>query len=96
VSITMGKTGTIRLHGRHLEQLRLAVFTRDKSACVDCGTHVAWDGFFRGHMSHIKSRGAGGSDCLENCVVKCRFCHLGKDHAYGPSGVKPCPKKVMW
>jgi len=47
------------------------------------------------HMAHGKSVGASGDDSPDNCSTKCIRCHIGKEHAYGKSGVKPCPKKVL-
>jgi 5-methylcytosine-specific restriction endonuclease McrA len=44
-------------------------------------------------MAHLVSRGRGGKDELSNVVTKCYDCHMVKEHSYGPSGVKPCPKK---
>lgn len=52
----------------------------------------AWDfdrfGWDVGEMAHIKSRGAGGSDTLDNVRTLCQPCHR-LEHAGG----KPCPRR---
>jgi 5-methylcytosine-specific restriction endonuclease McrA len=57
---------------------------------VECGDFVTWE---TGHMAHVVSKGRGGKDELSNVLTKCAKCHLVLEHAYGPSGVKPVPKK---
>jgi len=42
------------------------------------------------HWAHIKSRGAGGPDSVENTLASCDHCHALSHNAFG----KPCPKKV--
>ena len=84
-----GKLGRIRLKGKPLADLRRQCFTRDGWACVECGVGVSW---VSGHMAHIKSRGAGGSDVLENVRTLCGGpdgCHM-KEHNCGG---KPLPAK---
>jgi 5-methylcytosine-specific restriction endonuclease McrA len=93
----VGNTGTVRLDGQDLTELREACFRRDEMRCCSCGLRVNanlpdWHPR-RAHMAHIKSRGAGGSDILSNVRLLCAECHLVKEHAYGPSGEKPCPPK---
>lgn len=78
--------GNIRLHGRELEQLRLACLQRDKGKCRECGVKVsdqlpAWHPL-KFEMAHIKSRGAGGSDTLGNVKTSCKECHT-KQHTKG-------------
>jgi 5-methylcytosine-specific restriction endonuclease McrA len=92
-----------RLTGKALEQLRRDCFERDTYQCrhqtesedgmwmVSCLNKVTWES---GHMAYIVSRGRGGKDELPNVVTKCAGCHIGIEHSYGPSGVKPCPPKV--
>lgn len=62
---------------------------------VRCFKLVVWErGLWNsGHLAHIVSRGRGGADTVENCTTKCGSCHIGIEHSYGPSGVKPCKKK---
>jgi 5-methylcytosine-specific restriction endonuclease McrA len=90
-----------RLKGAALEQLRRDCFERDGYRCQgfihsECGLWftcrklVTWES---GHMAHIVSRGRGGPDVIDNVVTKCGDCHIGIEHSYGPSGIKPCPRK---
>jgi len=68
----VGHLGRIRLKGEALAALRRECFTRDGWACVECGKRVSWAS---GHMAHTVSRGAGGSDVLENVLTKCEEHH---------------------
>lgn len=52
----------------------------DVQRTMRCGIPVTWES---GHMAHIKSRGAGGIDTLDNVVTKCAHCHLIKEHTLG-------------
>ncbi len=82
----------VRLRGVEMAELRRAVYVRDGLACVDCHRALTLDGMnahSRMELSHLKSRGAGGSDTMENCVARCRECHQ-KSHNCGG---KPVPKK---
>jgi len=95
-----------RLRGRAMEQLRREVFARDGYRCqhlltslgihegvewfVKCLRPVTWES---GHLAHIVSRGRGGKDEASNLLTKCPDCHIGIEHSYGKSGVKPCPVK---
>jgi 5-methylcytosine-specific restriction endonuclease McrA len=78
-----GKLGRIRLKGEALAALRRQCFTRDGWSCVDCGRGIGWAS---GHMAHIKSRGSGGSDVIENVRTKCGDCHDAEHH---PKAVPP-------
>jgi hypothetical protein len=93
-----------RLKGQEMSDLRLFVFMRDRGRCQHvlrrdefgdpvaiCGKETPWES---GHLAHIVSRGAGGPDTPENTCWKCADCHLVREHTYGPSGVKPVPKKI--
>jgi len=77
---TQPKPKTIRLKGKALENLRREVFERDRGFCQQCGVWVSWKD---GHMAHIKSRGAGGEDAMENTVWKCPYCHIFLEHTKG-------------
>ena len=68
----VGKTGRLRLKGQALEDLRRRVFTRDRGRCAICFTACSWTS---GHLAHIQSRGAGGSDTEENTRLLCGDCH---------------------
>ena len=80
-----------------MEALRLACFERDGYRCQHilpddvkfapqsysrrCLLPVSWES---GHMAHVKSRGAGGPDTLENVLTKCAHCHLVRGaHGWG-------------
>lgn len=79
----------IRLKGKKLRKLRQDCYDRAMGLCEAendkghrCRKAAPWSGgvFVRGHMAHIKSRGAGGSDTLDNVLWKCPECHLQKEH----------------
>jgi 5-methylcytosine-specific restriction endonuclease McrA len=83
VSIHCGKLGIVRRTGKDLEDLRRQCYDRDRRRCVDCHRPLIWE---RGaldsmHMAHIVSRGAGGSDSLDNVRTKCFSCHIEREHA---------------
>jgi hypothetical protein len=94
-----------RLKGKALEQLRRECFDRDGYKChgfrfigMDekygplyrlCLKPVTWSS---GHMAHLRNKRMWG-DTLDNVVTKCEECHIQIEHAYGPSGIKPCPPK---
>jgi 5-methylcytosine-specific restriction endonuclease McrA len=84
----IGKTGRLRLKGEALAALRRRVFTRDKWCCCVCGEPCGW---VSGHLAHIQSRGAGGSDTEENTRLLCAFCHDAEHH---PKAVPPKPPVV--
>jgi 5-methylcytosine-specific restriction endonuclease McrA len=91
-----GRLGIVRLYGKALEALRLACVTRDEWRCVKCGEPVTdrvpeWAPH-RYHMAHIVSRGAGGSDVLENVRTLCGCCHAGERSEHNCNG-KPLPRK---
>ncbi len=90
MTVRVGVTGTIRLDGDDLTALRRACYERDGGHCVICGRSVMWESGYYGsmHMAHIKARGAGGSDTLENVETKCPRCHFNQ---HNPRAV---PKKV--
>lgn len=86
------KTVPVRLKREELQALRIARFMLDGGRCVDCHTFVWLDAPLenplRMHLAHEVSRGAGGSDTIENTRTKCGRCH-GREH----NGGKPCPPK---
>jgi hypothetical protein len=84
-----GKLGRIRLKGKALERLRRDCFERDGWKCTcGCERGVSWA---TGHMAHIQSRGAGGSDMLENVRTMTGECHAISHNCGG----KPVPSKIM-
>ena len=87
------KPQTIRLKGKAYKEFRETLYRRDKGMCQDCDKWVPlYDGgvfnlFTCAHVAHIKSRGAGGGDTLDNAKLKCYECHINKEH--GPQwGIK--------
>jgi 5-methylcytosine-specific restriction endonuclease McrA len=80
----VGKTGRLRLKGKALDALRVRVFERDGWRCCECFRFLS---LVTGHLAHIKSRGAGGSDTEENTRLLCWACH----HAEHNCGGKPLP-----
>lgn len=84
-----------RLEGNDLEALRLACWKRDKGLCHNCGKptlldipHVYADSF---HMAHVKGKRMHG-DSLPQVRTECGACHRNY-HNFGPSRLKPVPKK---
>lgn len=76
-----GKLGIVRLYGRALAKLREQCWDRDKGICQATGEKLYWEARFPGDplaydMAHIKSRGAGGSDILENVRALSHEAHL--------------------
>lgn len=57
-----------------------------------CLKPVTWE---TGHLAHIIPRSRGGEFTVENTITKCASCHIGIEHSYGPSGVKPVPAKPV-
>ena len=77
----------VRLTGDPLTQLRIDCLRRDRMKCTECGRRVRDDVPdwlpYKAHMAHIKSRGAGGSDTLDNVRTKCGQCHTVEEHSGG-------------
>jgi len=77
------KEKTIRLKGKAYSKLREEAYNRAGECCEDCGRWLPLTGdtvFNIAHLSHIKSRGAGGSDTLDNVKIKCFECHIMDEH----------------
>lgn len=77
----------VRLTGQAMAILRRDCWERSASRCQDCGKFTLWRPRFDGDplaydMAHIKSRGAGGSDTLDNVKTLCHTCHM-REHAKG-------------
>lgn len=77
----------VRLTGNALTILRLQCWVRDGIWCKECGQRTYWEPRYEGDpqaydMAHIVSRGAGGSDVLENVRALCHACHM-KEHQEG-------------
>jgi 5-methylcytosine-specific restriction endonuclease McrA len=82
----VGKLGRVRLTGKALEDLRRQCFERDNYTCTcGCGERVTWE---TGDMAHIVSRGAGGSDAIDNVRTLTKICHM-KSHNCGGKPLAP-------
>ncbi len=57
---------------------RIALFVRDRGACVYCGATYQNGAQLTG--DHVVSRKRGGSDKIENLVTACRPCNEDKAH----------------
>ena len=79
-----GKAGIVRLYGKDMEALWEAMYERDKGRCQKCQVYVSRysNDSLQAEMAHIKARGAGGSDTLDNVRLLCRACHR-REHVYG-------------
>ena len=88
------KKKAIRLKGKAYTLFRKAVYERARGMCDECGLPAPLldDGRFNvftcGHVAHIRSRGAGGGDTLDNVKWKCWECHLVLEHT---KGLTDCP-----
>ena len=76
------KPKTVRLGKKEYAKFRLEVFLRENGICQGCGKFVpvlmeygGFDPYFCGHVSHTKSRGAGGGDTPDNVKWMCFECH---------------------
>lgn len=85
---SVGKvSGTVRLSGKELTELREQRWNLDKGICRLCGWPTFFEPRFDGDplaydLAHIKSRGSGGGDTLENTMTAHHSCHM-KLHAKG-------------
>lgn len=86
------KNKSVRLKGKAKTELRRMVHDRAGGQCEVCGKRAplliggVFDVWLCGHLAHIRSVGAGGSDIPDNVLWKCSGCHLGKEH--GPRWTK--------
>lgn len=91
--VRVGKvSGTVRLSGQALERLRGRRYAMDNGRCTwrkgkpdACGKWMPFYGsvFNRAHMAHIKGRGAGGGDAIENTTTRCYMHHIEFEHVKG-------------
>jgi hypothetical protein len=78
------KPKRIKLTGKKYTEFRRELCHQANSTCETCGEYapLLWNGVFDeywcGHVSHIRSRGAGGNDDFENCKWQCFDCHRAK------------------
>jgi hypothetical protein len=80
-------SGKVRLKGKALEQLREQRYALDRGRCQwkGCGLVLPLHGevFNWAHLAHRKSRGAGGSDTIENTRILCFQHHIESEHTKG-------------
>lgn len=75
------KPKRVRLKGKAYTEFRKAVYEREQGICQGCRQYapLLWGGVFNeyrcGHVSHKKSRGAGGGDTMDNVKWLCFDCH---------------------
>ena len=80
------KQKTVRLKGKAKTKFRRKVAWRAFGFCEECNGNApifvdgVFDVFTCGHVSHIKSYGAGGGDTMDNVKWKCYQCHIVKEH----------------
>ena len=89
----------IRLAGKPLQELREEVWNRDGRKCAyeGCGRPLPLNGSLweRMHLSHIVSRGAGGSDIPSNTKCMCRTHHLDWLHNCEGKPIKITKKEAL-
>ena len=91
------KTKPIRLYGRYRTRFRRDIHTRSGGLCETCGAWAplvdsdgVFDVFTCGHLSHILSVGAGGSDTPDNVKWECYRCHIVDGHTKGNADCREC------
>jgi 5-methylcytosine-specific restriction endonuclease McrA len=87
MSIAVGKLGIVRVTGADMADLRSRRWRLDRGICHTCGIATFYWPRFDGDpqaydMAHIVSRGAGGSDVIENVRTECHSCHM-REHNGG-------------
>jgi len=71
------KPARIKLSKAKLSELKRDKWLIQGRVCAGCGLPVELK---YSHLCHIRSRGAGGGDTLDNVKVKHWDCHLIKEH----------------
>ena len=66
------KKKRIKLKPSEYRKMKTELYNRAKESCEICGR---WVEFAQFHVHHIKTRGAGGDDSLDNCQGLCFKCH---------------------
>lgn len=88
---TKAEKAMVRAQRFELDGYRCQHIKTDRTRPYRCLKRVTWD---TGHLAHVIPRSRGGAFTVENTLTKCAECHIGIEHSYGPSGQKPCPRKV--
>ena len=66
------KKKRIKLSQKEYHELRLKKYMQVHCLCEDCS---CWTSLETGHFDHIKTRGSGGDDIIENGKWLCYRCH---------------------
>ena len=91
----------VRLTGLAMQRLRIDALARSGGFCEmeragkRCMEPISWESM---ELAHIKSRGAGGSDTLDNVLASCKWRRDGQPGCHALShnaGGKPVPQKVL-
>ena len=61
-------------------EIRRAVYDRQRGECLDCGTFIT---FTQAHMHEKLARGKGGKISLDNSIILCSNCHIGRNGRHG-------------
>lgn len=76
-------SGTVRLRGPEMSKLREEAWHRSGGFCEfkyrGCLGYVPW---LYGELAHLKGRGAGGGDSIDNVKWSCSPCHRKYDEDY--------------
>ena len=73
-------------------KLKVRLYRKAGGSCQTCGHWIPLkleSGFSIigcAHLSHIKSKKAGGDDSEENCIIECFHCHIQDRHGLQWSG----------
>jgi len=75
----------IELKGKAYTELKQRLYMyRAKRHCEFCDVYLTYD---KAHLHHKKTKGSGGGDTEDNCVIVCGDCHR-KEHGPRWSGGK--------
>ena len=70
------KPKRIKLSVKGYQELREEACKRAMGHCESC---FSWCPMSNGHLHHVRSRGAGGGDVIDNVMWLCYMCH-DKEH----------------
>ena len=81
------KIKPVRLFGKAKTEFRRKTGKTAKEVCQTCGRFApikhpifGYNLKYVGHLSHIKSYGAGGGDTSDNVKWECWYCHIEIKH----------------
>jgi len=67
------KPKRIKLSKEAQKDLRMMIWQKQGYSCNTCGRNILLK---YSHMHHKKTRGAGGEDTQDNCLILCPECHI--------------------